>query len=150
MSAKRVVAYAKTQLNPPEVLDKECCWRVCCGVRYRWDDSKGKGKTIHFQNCSLLSSHVSLSSYSDSNKTQSDTVGILQVSLMQERKWAPWPVDAWYSKKPLGTSLVVQWVRLHTHKARGPGSTPGQGTKSLMHAATKFPCATTKTKRSQK
>ena len=36
-----------------------------------------------------------------------------------------------------GTSLVVQWVRLHSPNAGGPGSIPGQGTRSHMHAATK-------------
>ncbi|TEA11773.1 hypothetical protein DBR06_SOUSAS6910273, partial [Sousa chinensis] len=29
-------------------------------------------------------------------------------------------------------SLVVQWVRLHTPNAGGPGSIPGQGTRSHM------------------
>ena len=32
----------------------------------------------------------------------------------------------------LGTSLVVQWVRLHAPNAGGPGSIPGQGTRSHM------------------
>ena len=31
-----------------------------------------------------------------------------------------------------GTSLVVQWLRLHTPNAGGPGSIPGQGTRSHM------------------
>ena len=30
------------------------------------------------------------------------------------------------------TSLVVQWLRLHTHSARGPGSITGEGTRSRM------------------
>ena len=30
------------------------------------------------------------------------------------------------------TSLVVQWLRIHAPKARGPVSIPGQGTRSLM------------------
>ncbi|TEA36668.1 hypothetical protein DBR06_SOUSAS310070, partial [Sousa chinensis] len=29
-------------------------------------------------------------------------------------------------------SLVVQWLRLHTPNAGGPGSIPGQGTRSHM------------------
>ncbi|TEA31318.1 hypothetical protein DBR06_SOUSAS710082, partial [Sousa chinensis] len=29
-------------------------------------------------------------------------------------------------------SLVVQWVRLHSPNAGGPGSIPGQGTGSCM------------------
>ena len=33
----------------------------------------------------------------------------------------------------LGTSLVVQWLRLHASKAVGIGSIPGQGTK-IPHA----------------
>ena len=36
-----------------------------------------------------------------------------------------------------GTSLVVQWVRLCAPNAGGPGSIPGQGTRSHIHAATK-------------
>ena len=35
-----------------------------------------------------------------------------------------------------GISLVVQWLRLHAPNAGGPGSIPGQGTRSLTHAAT--------------
>ena len=60
-------------------------------------------------------------------------------------------------KTGFGTSLVVQWVRLHGPNAGGPGSIPGQGTRSWTHAATKSPhvtvkilCATTKTRCSQK
>ena len=30
------------------------------------------------------------------------------------------------------TSLVAQWLRLHTPSAEGPGSIPGQGTSSHM------------------
>ena len=33
-----------------------------------------------------------------------------------------------------GTSLVVQWLRLHASMAGGVGSIPGQGTK-IPHAA---------------
>ena len=43
-----------------------------------------------------------------------------------------------------GTSLVAQWIRLCTPSAGGPGSIPGQGTRSHMHAATKSLHATTK------
>ena len=32
--------------------------------------------------------------------------------------------------KGQGTSLVVQWLRLCAPSARGPGSIPGQGTRS--------------------
>ena len=38
-----------------------------------------------------------------------------------------------------GTSLMVQWVRLRTPIAGGPGSIPGRATRSHMHAATKNP-----------
>ena len=31
-----------------------------------------------------------------------------------------------------GTSLVVQWLRLHAPTVGGPGSIPGQGTRSYM------------------
>ncbi|TEA34456.1 hypothetical protein DBR06_SOUSAS23310014, partial [Sousa chinensis] len=47
-------------------------------------------------------------------------------------------------KSILRTSLVVQWVRLHTPNAGGPGSIPGQRTRSHMHAATKSLHAATK------
>ena len=40
--------------------------------------------------------------------------------------------------------LVVQWLRLHTSKAGGPGSTPGQGTR-FHTPQVKIPCATMKT-----
>ena len=43
-----------------------------------------------------------------------------------------------------GTSLVVQWLGLHSPNARGPGSIPGQGTRPHMHAATKSLHAATK------
>ena len=64
--------------------------------------------------------------------------------------------------KPLGTSLVVQWLILGGPNAGGPGSIPSQGTRSHMpqlrscmpqlkipHAAIKIPHATIKTLRSQ-
>ncbi|TEA16672.1 hypothetical protein DBR06_SOUSAS20610063, partial [Sousa chinensis] len=44
-------------------------------------------------------------------------------------------------------SLVVQWLRLRTPNAGGPGSIPGRGTRSLMlqlndlHMARKIQCA---------
>ena len=44
-----------------------------------------------------------------------------------------------------GNSLVVQWLKLHTPNAGGPGSIPGQGTRSrmpqvkILHATTKNP-----------
>ena len=41
-----------------------------------------------------------------------------------------------------GTALVVQWIRLRAPNAGGPGSIPGQGTRSHMHAATKSSHAT--------
>ena len=44
---------------------------------------------------------------------------------------------------------MVQWLRLHAPNAGGPGSVPGQGTRSHMHAATKSPHAASKTRRSQ-
>ena len=48
-----------------------------------------------------------------------------------------------------GTSLVVQWVRLHAPSAGGPGLIPGRGTRSCIHAAMKILRAATKTWRSQ-
>ena len=42
------------------------------------------------------------------------------------------------SKFTLGTSLVVQWLRLHTPNAGGPGSIPGQ----IPRATTKSSHAT--------
>ena len=61
-----------------------------------------------------------------------------------------------------GTSLVVQWVRLHAPNAGGLGSIPGQGTRSrmpqlkipqaamkILQAAMKILQAATKTHHSQ-
>ena len=42
------------------------------------------------------------------------------------------------------TSLVALWIRLHAPNTGGPGSIPGQGTRSHMHAATQGSHATTK------
>ena len=36
------------------------------------------------------------------------------------------------TNRHLGTSLVVQWLRLRAPNAGGPGSIPGQGTRSRM------------------
>ena len=47
-----------------------------------------------------------------------------------------------------GTSLVVQWLRLHAPNAGAQGSIPGQGTRSHMPQL-KIPCAATKTWHSQ-
>ena len=47
--------------------------------------------------------------------------------------------------KDSGTSLVGQWLRLHAPNAGGPGSIPGQGTRShtwqlgMLRAASKTP-----------
>ena len=46
-------------------------------------------------------------------------------------------------KEEQGTSLVVQWVRLHALNAGDLDSIPGQGTRSHMYAATKSSNATT-------
>ena len=43
-----------------------------------------------------------------------------------------------------GTSLVVQWVGLHTPDVGGPGSIPGQGTRSGVCATLRVLHATTK------
>ena len=42
-------------------------------------------------------------------------------------------------KNKAGTSLVVQWLRLHAPNAGGLGSIPGQGTRS--HMLQLRPCA---------
>ena len=53
-------------------------------------------------------------------------------------------------KNKIGTSLVVQWLRLHAPNAGGPRSIPGQGTRSrmlqlkILHVATKILPASTK------
>ena len=44
----------------------------------------------------------------------------------------------------IGTSLVVQWVRLCAPNAGGLGSIPGWGTRSHMHAEAKSSRAATK------
>ena len=49
-------------------------------------------------------------------------------------------LDSLIKIKPSGTSLVVQWLRLHASNAGGTGSIPGQGTK-IPHAVTKIQCS---------
>ena len=55
----------------------------------------------------------------------------------------------------MGTSLVVQWSRLHAPNAGGPGLMPGQGTRArvqqlkILQVATKILSAATKTQRNQ-
>ena len=36
---------------------------------------------------------------------------------------------------------MVQWIRFRTPNAGGPGSIPGQGTRSHTHATTKEPAS---------
>ena len=54
-----------------------------------------------------------------------------------------------------GTSLVVQWLRLRAPNAGGPGSIPGQGTRSHVPQLSvpvqqlKIPHAATKTGRAK-
>ena len=60
-----------------------------------------------------------------------------------------YPLSSW------GTSLEVQRLRFHAPNAGGPGSIPGQGTRShvlqlkISRAATKVPRAATETQCSQ-
>lgn len=48
----------------------------------------------------------------------------------------------------LGTSLVLQWQRLHTPNVGSPGSIPGQGTTSHMQQL-KIPRVSTRTQHDQ-
>ena len=50
--------------------------------------------------------------------------------LVQNRRHAQIKVAEKSLLRPLGTSLVVQWLRLCAQNARGQGSLPGQGTRS--------------------
>ena len=54
-----------------------------------------------------------------------------------------------FKKNPvLGTSLLVQWLRLCAPNAGGPGLIPSQGTK-IPQAETQILCSATKTLCSQ-
>ena len=67
-------------------------------------------------------------------------LSILTQALPLEPMHASGPVMALtLNKALLGTSLVVQWVRLRTPNAGGLGLIPGWGARSLMHAPTKKP-----------
>ena len=52
----------------------------------------------------------------------------LEINIIQRGKKVQLPED---SAKNLGTSLVVQWLRLHASSAGAPGLIPGQGTKKF-------------------
>ena len=46
----------------------------------------------------------------------------------------------------IGTSLTVQWLKLYAPNAGGPGSIPGQETRSdMLERRLKIPCTITKT-----
>ena len=45
-------------------------------------------------------------------------------------KWPHWETAQVFKVTDMGTSLVVQWLRLHVTNAGGPGSIPG--TRSRM------------------
>ena len=64
--------------------------------------------------------------------------------LMLKRPELPGGFQGGFLKTMWGTSLVFRWVRLCTPNAGGPGSIPGQGIRSHMHAATTSSHATTK------
>ena len=52
----------------------------------------------------------------------------LEINIIQRGKKVQLSED---SAKNLGTSLVVQWLRLHASSVGAPGSIPGQGTKKF-------------------
>ena len=47
-------------------------------------------------------------------------------------KWRTEPEKQGETKKRSGTSLVIQWLRLHASNTGAPGSIPDQGTGSHM------------------
>ena len=49
---------------------------------------------------------------------------------VQVRPWSKGQMDTITEEGEFGTSLVIQWVRLCATNAGGPGSIPGQGTRS--------------------
>ena len=54
----------------------------------------------------------------------------------EEQKFQPLymgSLENWLLKSCTGSSLVVQWLRLHTSTAEGTGSMPGRGAK-ISHA----------------
>ena len=78
---------------------------------------------------------------------KSQTRKWLSSSSSSSRKYSGWQNKLW------GTSLVIQWLRLHTPNAEGPSSIPGQGTRCPMLQLrvcmqqwwSKILCAATKT-----
>ena len=57
--------------------------------------------------------------------------------------------DEWKRRCDIGTSQVVQWLRLRDPNAEGPGSTPGQGTLPQLRVHMPKPkilCVKTKTR----
>ena len=55
-------------------------------------------------------------------------------------------IKYYYKNKTLGTSLVVQWLRLSVPNARSPGLLSGRRTRShMLQRKSKTPCAAAKT-----
>ena len=71
-------------------------------------------------------------------------MGVMQLPIKGSQGVLAMPELEGARKQPPGTSLVVQWVRLHAPNAGGPGSIPGRGTRSRIHAASESPHAATK------
>ena len=103
----------------------------------------------------ILNKHL----FIDSSKNECFKMNNNKTHAGSECVWEGWKTDL----KALGTSLVVQWLRLWAPNAGGPGSIPGQGTRShmpqlrphmlqlkILHMATKIPCAATKTHQTNK
>ena len=64
-------------------------------------------------------------------------VWLLPLGLLRSFQSRVGPLSSLFKFNANVTSLVVQWVGLRTSNAGAPGSIPGWGTRSCMHAANK-------------
>ena len=85
-------------------------------------------RCAHMQMCAHMCTQISVTFISFSPRLLPFAYIILRAGASTSQKWSR------------GTSLVVQWLRLHIPSAGGPGLILGQGTIS-PHAATKTQCS---------
>ena len=104
----------------------------------RWAAHTGQGLCEHLYYFSLEKSRNNWLQELLDPRTQAVFAGI---HLPFQKIWwdavSLWLRQVLFKLQVWGTSLVAQWIRLCAPSAEGPGSIPGQGARSHMHATTR-------------